>query len=123
MKKFNIAILGFGFMGKVYNYASKIINNYYPNTPELVNNHLLVSERKNDADIDSIKKRYGIKNVTSDINDLLKNDEIDAFYIATPNNLHFQQVKQILEHDKHILCDKPIATSLNESKQMLDLAN
>ncbi len=41
--------------------------------------------------------------------DLLKDDEIDAVQIATPNHLHYPFAKKAMEHGKHVLCEKPLA--------------
>ena len=43
MKKINIAILGYGFMGKVYSSAAKTLNDYYPNVPEVETRTELIS--------------------------------------------------------------------------------
>ena len=48
--------------------------------------------------------------------------EIDAVYIASPNVFHAEQCRVMLENGKHILCEKPIATSLSEYKKVYRLA-
>ena len=44
MNKINIAIIGFGFMGKVYSSAAKTLNDYYPDIPEIEISSILVSK-------------------------------------------------------------------------------
>lgn len=44
--------------------------------------------------------------------------DIDAVYIATPQNVHCRQVVQSAEAGKHVLCEKPIAVSIGEVDQM-----
>lgn len=123
MKKINIAILGYGFMGKVYSSAAKTLNDYYPNVPDVEISSVLVSKNKSNSEINSIKKRYGISNISTDINDLLNDSSIHAFYIASPNNFHYEQVKLALKHNKHILCEKPMGMSSTETKKMIEMAN
>lgn len=48
----------------------------------------------------------------------LLTQDLDAVYIATPQNIHARQVIQAAEAGKHILCEKPIAVSLAEVDQM-----
>ena len=123
MKKVNLAIIGFGFMGKVYTHAAKTLKDYFPDCVNVNLVALLVSENKSELEINLIKKRYGFKIITNDINHLLDNADIDAFYIASPNNLHFSQVQLAIQHNKHVLCDKPMGMNSEETKLMLDLAN
>jgi len=123
MIKINIAIIGFGFMGKVYNSAAKTLNDYYSDIPEVQISSVLVSKNKSNSEIKKIKKRYGFSLVTSEIEDLLNDPTIDAFYIASPNNFHFDQVKLALKHDKHILCEKPMGMNVNETGEMLRMSS
>ncbi len=57
--------------------------------------------------------QHSIPNVYIDINAFL-NSDIDAVIIATPNNTHYQLSKLSLEHDKHVLCEKPITIHTSE---------
>jgi phthalate 4,5-cis-dihydrodiol dehydrogenase len=48
---------------------------------------------------------------------------VDAIYIATPHELHAQHVITALEHDKHVIVEKPMALSLDEARQMYEAAD
>ncbi|MAJ43824.1 MAG: hypothetical protein CMF96_03640 [Candidatus Marinimicrobia bacterium] len=122
MKKINIAIIGYGFMGKVYNYASKVLNDYYPDLPPIEVSSILISPRKSDDEIKILNDRYGFKLITKNYSDLLNDSSIDAFYIATPNNFHYNQVELALKYNKHVLCEKPMALSIDETKKMLKIS-
>ena len=50
----------------------------------------------------------------------MRSEEIDAVYIATPNNLHFEQTIMALQNGKHVLCEKPFAMNSSEVKSMVD---
>ncbi len=54
--------------------------------------------------------------------DLLKDDQIDAVYVALPNALHAEWSIRALESGKHVLCEKPLATSETEARLMFDAA-
>ena len=53
------------------------------------------------------------------LSDMVKSADLDAVLIATPNYLHAQQSIIALEAKKHVLCTKPIATTLNEADKMI----
>lgn len=120
-KDFNIAILGFGFMGKVYSLAADSIKHFFPDIPSIVVKSVLVSKRTDSKKILELKKRYGFKLITKDYLEILNDKEIDAIYIATPNNVHFEQIAQAIKYNKHILCDKPMVLNLEESIRVVKL--
>jgi len=121
MKKINIAILGFGFMGKVYALASDSVKHFFPDSPQINIKAILVSEKTSSEKISTIKKRYGFEIITKDYYEILKDKEIQGIYIATPNNYHLEQIKLAIEFDKHILCDKPLVLNLNESVEIMQI--
>lgn len=53
---------------------------------------------------------------------IAKSDEIDALYIPLPPALHFKWAKYALEHDKHVLVEKPSTTSAKDTKELVDIA-
>ena len=62
-------------------------------------------------------KELGISAAASE--QQLISDDIDAVYIATPANLHYQQVLDCAKAGKHILCEKPLGMTNKEAKQMV----
>ena len=69
-----------------------------------------------------IAQRYGAHAV-ADIEALLALDDVDAVYVATPTDLHAQHVIAAAEAGKHVLCEKPMATSLAQAQAMIDAAD
>jgi len=53
---------------------------------------------------------------------LLADEGVDVVHLATPNHLHYPQVKQALEAGKHVVCEKPLALTADESAELLELA-
>jgi predicted dehydrogenase len=53
---------------------------------------------------------------------LLRDDRVDVVHITTPNHLHFPQAKQALAAGKHVVCEKPLATTSEESAELVELA-
>lgn len=67
------------------------------------------------------QENYGIECITDSLTDFL--DKVDAVYIASPNETHHDYAKIALEHGKHVLCEKPMAFSKQESLELHELAN
>jgi len=79
------------------------------------------------ADIDKnlasvVAGKYGIKKVYENYMELVADKEVDAVSVCTPNHLHAEMVKACAEAGKHILVEKPIATTLEESDAMIQAA-
>jgi predicted dehydrogenase len=54
------------------------------------------------------------------LEELLHDAEIDVVHVCTPNALHAEQALLALDHGAHVVCEKPLATSVEESERMLD---
>src|SRR5579863_2087714 len=65
-----------------------------------------------------VQHRYPAIQVTSDYRDLLANPKVDAIAISTPVSSHFELAMQALKAGKHILVEKPLAST---SAQVLTL--
>ncbi len=62
-----------------------------------------------------------IDKVFTDINELA-NGDFEAVYIASPNKLHYEQSKLMLENGKHVICEKPITVEPEELEELQSLA-
>jgi predicted dehydrogenase len=67
-------------------------------------------------------RRYGCKTVVTDYQDLWEVRNLDAISIAVPNHLHVPIAIEALERGLHVLCEKPMATSLEDAKRMVETA-
>ncbi len=54
------------------------------------------------------------------LEELLRGEAIDVVHICTPNALHADHTLLALEHGAHVVCEKPLATSTEESGRMLE---
>jgi predicted dehydrogenase len=67
-----------------------------------------------------VAKEYNIGSVYTTEEDLLKDPNVQAVYIATPQNAHHRQVLLAAKYGKHVLCEKPMATSLEDASEMME---
>ena len=67
-------------------------------------------------------EKFGIAHWFSDYQQLLTCDEVDAVTIASPINLHFEQVREALMASKHVHCNKAMTTTAAEAKELTRLA-
>ena len=64
-------------------------------------------------------KKYAIDAFKS-LEDLYKKTEI--VYVASPHETHYMYVKDALEHDKHVICEKPLVLSKEQATELFELA-
>lgn len=110
MKQVNFAIVGCGRIGQRH---GEHINNY---------GKLVAVCDIDRAKADAFSAKYGGK-VFYDIQDLLNSDlDIDVVSICSPNGLHAQQSINVLNAGYHVLCEKPMAISVNDCGEMIKAA-
>lgn len=66
--------------------------------------------------------KYADPDVYTDLDQMLQEAEIDAVYIASPNSYHAEQAIRCMNHGKHVLCEKPMASNASEVQAMIDAA-
>ena len=53
---------------------------------------------------------------------MLDDPAVEVVHLTTPNHLHFEQVRAVLEAGKHVVCEKPLAMNSHETAELLKLA-
>src|SRR5690349_14651634 len=73
---------------------------------------------------EELGKRYGIGNTYSyeEYEKCLSSGAVDAVYIALPNHLHRQYTERALHAGIHVLCEKPLAPSVEDCRKMIETA-
>ncbi len=66
--------------------------------------------------------KFGCEKVFTSLEEMAKSDEINAVYIASPNKFHFEQSKLFLENGKHVICEKPLCSHLEDAKILFEIA-
>lgn len=115
-----VGMLGYSFMGKAHsNGYKKLPYMMYP--PPAIPVLQAICGR-NEAAVAEAAKRFGYATYTTDWHKLLEDDRVQLFDNNGPNNTHAEPCIAAAQAGKHIICEKPLARSAEESKAMLDAA-
>jgi predicted dehydrogenase len=81
----------------------------------------LVSGHRDKAEKTAAEYNVPLKNIYSyqNYDEIAGNPDIDAVYIALPNNMHAEYTIRAANASKHVLCEKPMATSVKDSQNMI----
>jgi len=113
-----VGMLGYAFMGKAHSHAMlNIAHMMYP--PPAVPKLIAISGRNEEA-VKEAARRYGYAGYYTDWRDMLKDDRVQLFDNGGPNDAHAEPCIAAAEAGKHILCEKPLGRTAEESKTMLD---
>ena len=111
MRKTRIGVAGVGFIGPAHIEALR-------RNP----GNEVVSICHNIDDVKDKAAALEVPNFYTDYDAFIKNDDLDVVHVCTPNFLHFEMAKKALEAGKHVVCEKPLATSIDEAKALVALA-
>jgi predicted dehydrogenase len=113
-----IGMLGYAFMGKAHTNAYKKIP--YMLWPPPARPRLEAICGRNQEGVAEAARRYGYARAYADWRELLKDDRVQVFDNSGPNNVHAEPCIAAAEAGKHVICEKPLARSAAEAKQMLE---
>ncbi len=116
MAEVNIALLGYKFMGKAHSNAYRQVSHFFPGklTPRMK-----VICGRDRAGAEAAAKQFGWEEVETDWRKVVERKDIDVIDISTPGNLHHEMGIAAAQAGKHIICEKPLANTLAEAKDML----
>lgn len=118
MKKFNIAMIGAGFMGKAHSLSYAGMPMFFWPAPGIPYRKTIVDVTEELAK--EAAQRFGYENYTSDWRKVVEDPSIDIIDIVTPNDSHAEIAIAAAKAGKHIICEKPLARNGEEAKKMWD---
>jgi predicted dehydrogenase len=111
-------MLGYAFMGKAHSNALKKIP--YMMYPPVAIPRLVAIGGRNETAVSEAARRYGYEKYYTDWRELVEDEEVQVLDNGGPNDIHAGPSILAAELGKHVLCEKPLARSAGEAKEMLD---
>jgi predicted dehydrogenase len=112
MKTIRTAIFGTGFMGRVHTEAVRRVESV--EVAAIAGGNADAARRLGEG--------FSVSTIATDYRDVLRDPAIDAVHVCTPNAQHFPMAKDALLAGKHVICEKPLATSVEEGEELVSLA-
>ncbi len=106
-------MIGFGVIG-----CGDVSDRYCEGAQYCQNTKLVIVIDKLKDVAKNCGEKFGVA-YTDNIEDILNNKDIDAVVVATPHYLHAPITIQSAKAGKHVMCDKPIATTLSDARKMI----
>jgi len=114
-----IAMVGHAFMGRAHSNAMRQVNRFF-DLPRMVVPQIVVGRDAERAA--AAADQFGFLESAIDLDHVLAREDIDVVDVATPNDSHYAITMAALEAGKHVLCEKPLAMTLQQTKEMAALA-
>jgi len=108
-----VGMLGYGFMGKAHSNAYKTLA--YMTWPPPLMPELVAIAGRNEEAVAGAARRYGFTSHVTDWRSIVNDDRIGVFDNTGPNNLHSEPTIAAAEAGKHVICEKPLGRTADES--------
>jgi predicted dehydrogenase len=118
-KTINVCLVGQKFMGRTHSNAFLKVGKFF-DVPVLPVMHTIAG--RNSAELEEFKERWGWEHATTDWKKAVADPAIGLVDVGTPNHLHAEMSIAALEAGKHVACEKPLAGTLADARQMRDAA-
>lgn len=118
-KTINVALIGSKFMGRTHSNAYLNVSKFFdlPVDPVM---HTIAA--RDPEDLKQFAARWGWQNWTTTWRQAATSEEIDLVDVGTPNHVHKDQAIAALEAGKHVACEKPLAGTLDDAREMAKAA-
>lgn len=112
-------MVGHAFMGRAHSNAIRQANHFF-DLPYVLVPRVVVGREL--ARAEAVRARLGFVEASADLDAVLARDDVQIVDIATPNDTHCALATKALAAGKHVLCEKPLALTLDEARTMAALA-
>jgi len=117
--RLRVGMIGYGFMGAAHSQGWRTAPRFF-DLPAQPTMDVLVG--RNAEAVAAAAQKWGWNDTATDWRSLLERDDIDIIDIVTPGDTHAQIAIAALDAGKHVLCEKPLANSVDEAEAMADAA-
>ncbi len=114
-----IGLIGFGSMGKTHAYCVENLKYFFNPCPSV---QIYGVCTKNIENAKTACEKFSLGFYTDNEDDIIYNPEIDAIDICTPNIYHYETAKKAILNGKHVYCEKPLAVTSEQARELASLA-
>jgi predicted dehydrogenase len=118
-KQLNVAMIGQGFMGRAHSNAFHQVGHFCESSYDV---RLKVICGRNQAQLKEMATRWGWEETADDWKAVVERKDVDAIDICTPNFLHAPIAIAAAQAGKIVLCEKPLALTVEEAERMAEAA-
>ena len=114
-----VGMVGYAFMGATHSQAWRTVGRFFdlPFSPSMA----VLCGRDHDG-VTAAARRLGWAAVETDWKELVKRDDVQVVDVCTPGDTHPEIAIAALEAGKHVLCEKPLANTVEEAVAMTEAA-
>jgi predicted dehydrogenase len=117
VKKLNVAMIGYKFMGKAHSYALMSTPFFFKTGIEPVRKVIV---GRHEGPLKQAAEDFGWEEYSTDWREVIRRPDIDVVDIATPPNTHAEIAIAAAEAGKHIFCEKPFTVTVAEAERTLE---
>jgi predicted dehydrogenase len=117
MTEINVALIGHQFMGKAHSNAYRQVSRFFPG--KLEPRLKVICGKASKEELEATARQFGWEESDPDWRRVVERKDIDVVDISTPGFLHHAMAIAAAEAGKHLICEKPLANTLAEAKEML----
>ena len=118
-RELRVALIGQKFMGRAHSNAMGQVNRFFDLKRQVVKQLICGRDA---AELREFATRWEWNQTSTRWQDAVRDETVDLVDIATPNSLHAGPALEALAAGKHVACEKPLANTLEEARQMRDAA-
>ena len=119
-KTLRVAMIGYGFMGKVHSHAWRTVNHFFPDAPPI--EMTVICGRSAEA-LEGARVQFGWNEAETDWKKVIARSDIDIIDICTAGDTHAEIAIAALNAGKHVICEKPLANNGAEAQAMAEAAS
>jgi predicted dehydrogenase len=111
-----VGLVGYKFMGRAHSNAYRQVARFFDVDPSP---RMAAICGRDEAGVREAAETLGWESYETDYRKLIARDDVGLVDVVTPGNTHREIVLTALEAGKHVLCEKPLANTLSEAREML----
>ncbi|MHA7964730.1 Gfo/Idh/MocA family protein [Paenibacillus sp. CAU 1782] len=120
MANVRVGMVGYKFMGKAHSNAYRALPMFFPDAASKPVMKVICG--RDPVQLEQARSQFGWEQSVTDWRELVARDDVDLIDINAPSDAHKEIALAAAANGKHIFCEKPLALSLKDSREMLEAA-